>query len=135
MVKSLRIVGGYRIVMELYSPYRVRIYEYNDKIKDSGYYLKPLHIVHKVVGGRKLKYLYFGRYWYRVIRRRGKIRWVYVGRDKPDPHLPDPPISPFEGLGILVEGEDVLVDEKTYEALSRISVKIKGENLLPEIKV
>lgn len=138
MAKTLRIYGGYRLVMELYSPYRARIYEYNSTIRESGYYLKPLHIVYKIVHGRKLKYVYFGRYWYRVYKvpgegelkkERSRIKWLYVGRDKPDPHLPDPPINPLEGIAVIVDGEDILVDERTFEALAKISVAVKGENI------
>jgi len=126
----VRIKNGYKLIMELYSPYRNRIYEYNDKIRDTGYYLKPIHIVHKTVQGMRLKYIYFGRYWYRVVRK-GKqgIKWIYVGRDKPDPHLPDPPLSPFEGLGVTVTDGDILVDEYTFKILEKMAKKMLNMDL------
>ena len=142
MTKTLRIYDGYRLVMELYSPYRTRIYKYNSTIRESGYYLKPLHIVYKVVQGRKLKYIYFGRYWYRVYKApaegkqkkaKSRIKWLYIGRDKPDPHLPDPPINPLEGIAVIVDGNDVLVDERTFEALTKISKAVLGENLFESL--
>ncbi|HDN01792.1 MAG: hypothetical protein DRO10_02205 [Thermoprotei archaeon] len=134
--KSVKISGGYDLVMELFSPYRLRIYDYNTQIRDSGYYLKPLHLVYKRFGDRKVKYVYFGRYWYRIYKvpadeegRRSRLKWIYVGREKPDPALPDPPLNPLEGLAIIVEGKDIFVDENTFEALVKISMAILGENL------
>ncbi len=129
-MKTIRIKGGYRVIMDLYTPYRIKIYEYNSKIKESGYYLKPIHVVHKEVGDRKVKYIYFGRYWYRVVRNRGrKLRWVYVGKEKPDPHLPDPPLTPFEGIGVAVDNGDILVSENVFRALNEIAKMIAKKNL------
>ena len=135
--KSLRIKGGYTLIMSIFSPYRKRIYKYNEEIKDSGYYLKPIHVVYRLLEGRKLKYVYFGRYWYRVYKtrekERTKLRWIYVGRDKPDPHLPEPPINPLEGLAVVVDGEDILVDKKTFEALVKIAENLASRGLIKEI--
>lgn len=117
MVRSyIRVKDGYKLIMEMFSPYRRKIYEYNESIKDSGYYLKPVHVVIKK--SMNFKYLYFGRYWYRVIRGEGRrLRWIYVGREKPDPNLPEPPLNPFEGLKIIVDGNDVVVDDYVYRVL------------------
>lgn len=110
---------GYQLIMELFLPYRRRIYEYNSQIKDTGYYLKPVHLV--VKKELNLKYLYFGRYWYRITKGpHGKIKWIYVGKEKPDPNLPEPPINPFEGLKIIVNNDDIIIDEYVYKTLSTI---------------
>ncbi len=82
-----------------------KIYEYNKRIKNTGYYLKPVHIVvKKTISGEKKIYRYYGRYWWNVVyrgKRGGKsiIKWIYVGREKP-PGIPDPPTHPLEGLVI-----------------------------------
>ncbi len=108
---------GYQLIMELFSPYRRKIYEYNSLIKETGYYLKPIHLV--VKKELNLKYLYFGRYWYRVVRGyHGRIKWIYIGREKPDPNLPEPPLNPFEGLKIIVSDGDILVSEYIYKILT-----------------
>lgn len=113
---------GYQLIMELFLPYRRRIYEYNSLIKDTGYYLKPLHFV--VKKELNLKYLYFGRYWYRIAKGpHNKIKWIYVGREKPDPSLPEPPINPFEGLKTVVNNNDIIVDEYVYRILINIISK------------
>ncbi len=99
----------------------MKIYEYNERIRSSGYYLKPVHVVYKRVGDTRVKYLYFSRYWYRLVKKDGKLLWIYVGKEKPDPHLPDPPLSPFEGFSVIVDNNDILVDEGTYRALRELS--------------
>jgi len=137
--KSLRIEGGYDLLMKIFSPYRKRIYRYNEKIRESGYYLKPIHIVYRLIGKGRLKYIYFGRYWYRIYRsregKRNKLRWIYVGRDKPDPHLPEPPINPLEGLAVIVKNDDVLIDEKTFEALIKIAENLTSQGLIKGIEL
>ncbi len=129
MAKTIRVKNGYRLLMNLYSDYRVKIYEYNSKIKETGYYLKPIHIVHKSLGNKKIKYLYFGRYWYKVVKKNKGFRWIYVGREKPDPMLPDPPIIPFEGIGVVVDGEDIMLDEKGYRVLNEVAKIVMKESL------
>lgn len=124
MVKNyIRVKDGYRLIMEAFSPYRRKIYEYNELIRESGYYLKPVHVVVKRFAN--LKYLYFGRYWYRVVRGDGRrLRWIYIGREKPDPNLPEPPLNPFEGLRIIVDGDDIMVDDYVHRALTSILKKV-----------
>lgn len=66
------------------------VYEYNTKIRGYGVYLKPYHIVYR--NGKK--YIYIGRYWYKLERKNGKQKWIYLGKEKPLPNLPDPPELP-----------------------------------------
>jgi len=134
MRRHVIIKGGYSLIMEIFSPYRRRIYEYNSLIRESGYYLKPIHLVVKKDVNSKYKYLYFGRYWYRLIKAsNGRIRWIYVGREKPDPNLPEPPINPLEGLKIIVINEnDVIVDEYVYNTLVSMFPNLKGHNVARE---
>lgn len=137
MRAKVAIIDGYPILMNLYEPYKRKINEYNVLIKDSGYYLKPLHFVYLKSPNMftNIKYVYFGRYWYRVYKASGspgsksRTKWIYVGKEKPDPTLPDPPINPFEGLYVLVVGSDVLLSEKSYKALVRISESFRGVNV------
>jgi hypothetical protein len=119
------IKGGLRALLDLYTPYKIEIMKYNDSIRWSGYYVKPIHVTYKNRGGVTLKYMYFGRYWYRVSRRGGRVSWIYLGRDKPDPALPDPPLNPFEGLAATAIGEDVELDLEGLRLLSNIE-KVLG---------
>ncbi len=137
MRARIAIMGGYPLLMNLYEPYKRRINEYNLAIRDSGYYLKPIHFVYIKLPNERTnpRYVYFGRYWYRVHRlfsprkRGSKIRWIYIGKEKPDPSLPDPPLNPFEGLHVIAVEGDLLVDEKSYRALTRISEGLHGTNI------
>ena len=128
--KLVMIRDGYKILMSIYSPYRERIYLYNARIRDSGYYLKPIHIVYKTINERKYKYIYFGRYWYRIIRKGSKVKWVYIGREKPDPHLPDPPLSPFEGISVIVdENNNVIVNEATFKVINELAKRVINRDI------
>lgn len=81
----------------------IPIYNYNSLIKPKGYYLKPVHIVTRYLpDGTKITYYYYGRYWYRLEKDPAtkKLKWKYLGKEKPDPSLPDPPPFQLEGLVI-----------------------------------
>ncbi len=133
--RFVRVLKGYELVLMLYDPYRRRIYEYNTMIRPTGYYLKPIHVVHKNLGYTKLRYVYFGRYWYRLHKMqpgtsRYRVKWIYVGKEKPDPHLPDPPLNPFEGLRMVVDSnDDIIVTKEVFEALKKISQAILGKDI------
>ncbi|MEM4717932.1 MAG: hypothetical protein QXE81_04130 [Desulfurococcaceae archaeon] len=75
-------------------------YEYNNQIRNRGVYLKPVHIVvRRLQDGSIIKYYYYGRYWYKLEKDFNKrLKWIYIGREKPFPDLPDPPLNPIEGL-------------------------------------
>ncbi|QKQ99793.1 hypothetical protein GWK48_04770 [Metallosphaera tengchongensis] len=66
------------------------VYEYNSKIKQYNVYLKPFHVVYK--NGKK--YIYIGKYWYKLEKFNGKLKWIYLGKTKPMEQLPDPPQLP-----------------------------------------
>jgi len=109
----------------LLSDYLPEIYMYNNMIKHKKYYLKPVHIVVKTKSnGCKIKYYYYGRYWYRIEKKenggRG-IKWVYIGRDKPDNTLPDPPRNPLEGLVIKISDNEVTIISSSRETLKLIN--------------
>ncbi|MCS7128424.1 MAG: hypothetical protein N3E36_05325 [Sulfolobales archaeon] len=99
-----------RIYEEAIESYKKELYSYNNVIRHYGYYLKPMHVVFKRTKSGLIKYIYYGRYWYRVKylgKRKGtsRVKWVYIGRNKPDPSLPDPPTHPLNGLVIRVVNE------------------------------
>lgn len=92
-----------RKISLLLSEYLTAFYSYNSLIKDKNYYLKPVHVVvRRTPDGGSVKYYYYGRYWYSLQKTSApsKVRWIYKGREKPDPSLPDPPANPVEGLVI-----------------------------------
>ncbi|WP_440059756.1 hypothetical protein ACSU1N_00935 [Thermogladius sp. 4427co] len=104
--------------------YLQQIYEYNNTARQKGYYLKPVHIaVRKEGNSVRTKYYYYGRYWYKIERtEKGGIRWTYIGKEKPDPTLPDPPKNPLEGLVVKVrdsEVEAVFASEEMYNEIMK----------------
>ena len=121
--RSERIVvvrGGYRRVREALERYREQLYHYNSMISPLGFYLKPVHYAYYTTAdGERRRYVYLGRYWYRVEKRGGKTRLRYVGREKPREleGVPDPPLNPLEGLRFarIGESDDILLDFETYE--------------------
>ena len=135
MPRRLRVIGGLRAVEAIIEEYKRMIYQYNSLIAGTGYYLKPMHIVTRRTESGYKRYIYIGRYWWKVsyAGKKGKtsrIRWIYIGRDKP-PELqnyPDPPRHPIEGLRFVAEGEDIILDERTYQ---RFSWLFKGYRVEP----
>ncbi len=105
------------------SDYLVQIYDYNNIAKQKGYYLKPVHIVVKKKGDQKIKYYYYGRYWYKIEYKKGKgsrIKWIYMGKSKPDPELPDPPKNPLEGLVVRVSEDSIVINAPSEEVFRLI---------------
>lgn len=92
-------------------------YEYNNLIRPTRYYLKPVHVVtRRLTNGTVVKYYYYGRYWYRLEKDIfGKQRWIYVGREKPRLDFPDPPRNPLEGVVVKKYDEVVLIEFATVE--------------------
>ncbi len=110
-----------RTINDIISGYTQKIYEYNNIVRKKGYYLKPVHIVvKKRKDGTRVKYYYYGRYWYRIeIRKNGssQIKWIYLGKEKPDKDLPDPPKNPLEGLVVRVDNEGISLNKSLHEIL------------------
>jgi hypothetical protein len=103
-----------KIVTTLLDSYRQALYEYNRTIKRFGVYLKPLHIVvKKYPYGEKRLYYYFGRYWYILEKKGSNLKWIYLGKEKPFPELPDPPINPL----LLIEVINERTTPNTYKCI------------------
>lgn len=126
----VRIVNGKQRLKEIMDNFLKSLYNYNASIRGLGYYLKPYHVVvYKSRYGTK-KYYYYGRYWYRVkyVGKKGKtsiVKWEYVGKNKPDKRLPDPPPHPLEGIVFLIEGEDIIMREVDYVKVGKLFEGLK----------
>ena len=121
----LKVIGGRPIIDEILDQIKKEVYKYNSTISSTGYYLKPVHKVYKrTASGKIVVYEYYGKYWWRLMRRGGKLKWIYVGKRNP-PHLPEPP-QVLDGVIIIKEGDDVIVECDFYD-------KYKG--LLKGLKV
>jgi len=105
-----------------------KLYTYNELIKESGFYLKPVHIVVKRVKGGKRTYHYYGRYWYKletyVKNGKKRLRWIYIGTSKPSPSLPEPPKNPLENCIVIAKGDDLITEDKCYEKVIDICKSI-----------
>lgn len=136
MAGRVRIIDGLKAIERLLEEYRRMIYRYNSIIAEKGFYLKPVHIVVREVDGVKRRYVYIGRYWWRVSYagkkgRISRVKWVYVGREKPRELIgyPDPPPHPLVGLSYIVEGNDVIMDANTFK---RYKWVFEGYKVVPE---
>ncbi|WFO75342.1 hypothetical protein J4526_00065 [Desulfurococcaceae archaeon MEX13E-LK6-19] len=94
--------------------YKRKLYDYNRLVSEKGYRLKPVHIVVKKTKLGTVKYMYFGRYWYKVVYvgksgKTSKVKWVYLGKEKPEKELPDPPRHPLEGLVVKIDSTGIYV--------------------------
>jgi len=105
-------IEEYHRLQGILEEYKTRLYEYNKLVSTYGYYLKPLHIVYKKTSNGTVKYVYYGRYWYKIVYagKRNKtsiVKWIYIGREKPLPKLPDPPHHPLEGIVLRIDSTGV----------------------------
>jgi hypothetical protein len=93
------------LIDKLIDVYKTSLYRYNTLLKKYGVYLKPVHIIVKKTAYGTKVYHYYGKYWYRLVYSDGKLRWIYMGREKPSHDIPDPPINPLLVIKILPEKE------------------------------
>ncbi|MEB3861022.1 MAG: hypothetical protein GSR84_02235 [Desulfurococcales archaeon] len=107
----LLVRGGASRIDEILDEVKYKIYEYNTRISDTGYYLKPVHKVYKRLSDGTLKiYEYYGRYYW---RKQGN-RLVYAGTEKPR-SLPEPEPTPLEGLTLIRVGDDIIIECSVYD--------------------
>ncbi|GAB6148666.1 hypothetical protein [Stetteria hydrogenophila] len=116
----VRLVDGLDAFRAAVEELLATVYSYNARLRGTGYYLKPLHRVYKrdPETGALVVYEYYGRYWWRLERRGGRLRWRYAGREPP-PGVPEPPRHPLEGMAAKIEGSDVELECRWYEELAR----------------
>ncbi len=98
---------------KIFESYLKAIYEYNAKLPH-GIVLKPFHYVYR--NGKK--YVYVGKYFYKVVREGRKIKWIYLGKEVPE-GLPKPPPNPFEGLRFRKVGDKYYVKKEEFEKYVR----------------
>lgn len=125
----VRLVDGLDAFREAVESLLRELYSYTESLRGTGYYLKPLHRVYRrdPEAGVKVIYEYYGRYWWRLERRRGRLRWRYVGREPP-PGVPEPPRHPLEGMSAKIVGSDVELDCRWLDVL-------KASGLLSGVRV
>lgn len=121
------------IIRGVMDVYRDSLYSYNTIVKRFGVYLKPIHIVVKKSSNGVKVYHYYGKYWYKVVYSKGKVRWIYIGREKPVPEIPNPPINPLTVIKVVggkgdkacIFIENIHEWEKVYQYFAEIVKKIK----------
>ncbi|AFZ71149.1 hypothetical protein Calag_1444 [Caldisphaera lagunensis DSM 15908] len=108
---KIKVYDGYIDIINILNEIKEKIYLYNTEISKKSYYLKPVHKVYKTKADKKkIIYEYYGRYWWKRINK----KFIYSGIAKPK-FLPNPPENPLEGLSIVREGNDVILDCSLYE--------------------
>ncbi len=113
----VRVLNGVDVMEKVLDEIKRVVYEYNSRISEKGYYLKPVHRVYKKLSdGRVRIYEYYGRYWWRLERRKGKLKWIYVSNIKPE-EFPEFPPHRLEGISVIREGRDIIIDCETFDKL------------------
>ncbi|MFP3171662.1 hypothetical protein [Acidilobus sp. 7A] len=120
----VRVYGGYSAILTVLSYVKEAIYRYNEVASRKGYYLKPVHKVYKRLNGVVRVYEYYGRYWWR----KGERRLIYAGHERPR-GLPEPPSNPLEGLSVIREGEDIIIDCSLYDDFSWLFKGLRSERV------
>ncbi len=112
---KVRVLGAAPIIAAVEVNIKEPYYHFNSIISKYGYYVKPVHKIYKTVNGVRRVYAYYGRYWWKKI---GK-KLIYAGRVKPEIIPNMPPKHEFEGITLIFEGEDVIMDCHVYERLKK----------------
>lgn len=59
----------------------------------------------------------------------GRLKWIYIGKEKPLPELPDPPENPLEGVVVKRVNETIEIifgNEELFRTIySRLSSTLK----------
>jgi hypothetical protein len=119
--------GCMRILGELLDDYRTSIYAYNSKIKNTGFYLKPVHkVYYKDSQGTRIIYEYYGTYWWKKQKKGYRIYLRYYGKQKPE-GLPDPPINPLAGVIINKTEDRIIVPKEVFDKIKWKTSKCKAE--------
>ncbi len=125
----IRIYRGGVVIDSILDSIKEEVYRYNTIISRTGYYLKPVHKVYKRKSDGTVKiYEYYGRYWWRFKRDNGRKRLVYAGKEKPR-GLPDPPEIPLEGLSVIREDNDIIVDCRDYDRYRHVFKGLAAERV------
>ncbi|MCE4628497.1 MAG: hypothetical protein F7C34_05070 [Desulfurococcales archaeon] len=123
----VRILGGAVLLGRIEGVIKEPFYHYNSLISNYGYYVKPVHKVYKRRSGAKIVYVYYGRYWF---RRMGS-RLIYAGSEKPFWIPYEPPENPVDGVTLIMEGTDLLVNKEGLSKLLSVAKSvIPGLSLL-----
>lgn len=122
----IRILGGAVLLGRIESVIKEPFYHYNSLISNYGYYVKPVHKVYKKRSGTKIIYVYYGRYWFK----RAGSRLIYAGSEKPVWIPYEPPENPVEGVTLIVEGRDLLINEDGFEKLVSVA-----RSVIPELSL
>ncbi|MCS7099636.1 MAG: hypothetical protein RMH84_06925 [Sulfolobales archaeon] len=134
MKRRLLVKKGLNHLLNLYMKYKLELFNYNENIRSTGYYVKPIHVAYRSIGRYRVKYIYFGRYWYRVSRRGSRLMWIYLGKEKPEPSLPDPPLNPFEGISaVVVDEEDIEIRPEALKLLAEIELAQNQVGIFTEL--
>ncbi|MEM3367263.1 MAG: hypothetical protein QXQ22_03045 [Metallosphaera sp.] len=109
----MQVRMGEREFDKVLSALKSLVYDYNTKIREHGVYLKPFHVVYK----KGKRYIYIGKYWYRLEKLNGKLKWIYLGKTKPVEQLPGPPSIPE--ITIVREDSEYVFDDSLLNQLKR----------------
>ncbi len=114
----------------LLDEYKSELYRYNTLIRNTEYYLKPVHkVYYKGVDGTRIIYEYYGTYWWKKKKKGYKTYLEYIGKDKPEHSLPDPPRNPLAGVRI-GRGEDYfIIPASVFLEYSKIFANCRWECL------
>lgn len=103
-MRNLLIIDGHKAIKSYQKGYRKELKEYKDIYGSWG-------ITFKKVKPKDAKKPYY--YWYKWEYDSEKQNnvWTYLGKDKPNSDIPDPPISRLDDLTYQVVSENIILSE------------------------
>lgn len=112
-MKTFLIIEGEKAIKNYLKEFKSILKTYKDEFKGWGYTLKK-------VQPKNAKKPYW--YWYRWVydNETQNNKWEYIGREKPDSNIPDPPKSILDEAIFQEVGGNVLISETELEKVKEI---------------
>lgn len=126
MEERILLVDGKDRIDEIRKRHKKTVAEFQKEVNDitRGYVYAPR--TWKTQEGLKTGY-YWYRYVYKAREDGSRYRTQkYIGKEKPDFNLPDPPKNPLDGTPHEVVGNNILMDSKRYHNNKRLFKGLKA---------
>lgn len=107
----LLVVDGVKAIKDYEKGFKSEMREYKKLFKGWGYTFKKVK-----PSSAKRPYYYWYKWEYDTETKNNQ--WTYLGKDKPEETIPDPPISRLDEVEYTVAGSNILISQQEYDKIN-----------------